>query len=84
MLSEKLMVYRDIVLTSLLYACETWTLYKKTVEAAGEMPHEKLQSMMNIHRQDQVTNLEVLDRAETTSIKAMILKAQLRSVRHGM
>ena len=33
--------------------------------------------MLKIRRQDRVRNLEVLDRAETTSIEAMILKAQI-------
>ena len=34
-------------------------------------------SILGVRWQDKVTNLEVLDRAETTSIEAMILKAQL-------
>ncbi|KAL8562660.1 hypothetical protein ACOMHN_011231 [Nucella lapillus] len=41
-----------------------------------------LRSILGIKWQDKITNLEVLDRAGTTSIEAMILKTQLRWTRH--
>ena len=41
-----------------------------------------LKSVLNIRWQYRVTNLEVLDRADTTDIEAMILKEQLHWTEH--
>ncbi|KAL6475004.1 hypothetical protein MHYP_G00160440 [Metynnis hypsauchen] len=80
--STKLKVYKTVVLTSLLYGCETWTLYRKHVKLLESFHMRSLRSILGIRWQDRVTNLEVLDRAESTSIEAMVLKAQLRWTGH--
>ncbi|XP_076063461.1 uncharacterized protein LOC143038321 [Oratosquilla oratoria] len=77
-LSIKLKVYRAVVLTSLLYGCESWTLYRRHLKQLDRFHMRSLRSILNIKWQNRVTNLEVLDRAEMTSIEAMILKIQLR------
>ena len=41
-----------------------------------------LRSILGIRWQDCITNLEVQDRAECTSIEAILIKAQLRWVGH--
>ena len=41
-----------------------------------------LWTMLNIKWQNRVSNLQVLDMAESTSIEAMILKSQLRWIGH--
>ncbi|PFX12093.1 RNA-directed DNA polymerase from mobile element jockey [Stylophora pistillata] len=76
--STKLRVYKTVVLTSLLYGCETWTLYRRHIKLLEHFHMRSLRLIIGIKWQDMITNLEVLDRAETTSIEAMILKAQLR------
>ncbi|PFX19285.1 hypothetical protein AWC38_SpisGene16303 [Stylophora pistillata] len=78
----KLRVYKTVVLTSLLYGCETWTLYRRHIKLLERFHMRSLRSILGIKWQDMITNLEVLDRAETTSIEAMILKAQLRWTGH--
>ncbi|PFX22072.1 hypothetical protein AWC38_SpisGene13414 [Stylophora pistillata] len=75
-------VYKTVVLTSLLYGCETWTLYRRHIKLLERFHMRSLRSILGIKWQDMITNLEVLDRAETTSIEAMILKAQLRWTGH--
>ena len=79
-LSTKLKVYKAIVL--LLYGCETWTLYRRHLKQLEQFHMRCLRSILGIHWQDRVTNLEVLDRADSTSIEAMIIKAQLRWTGH--
>ena len=81
-LSTKLKVYRAVVITSLLYGCETWTVYRRHLKQLEKFHMRSLRSIMRIRWQDRITNLEVLDRAKMTSIEAMILKAQLRWVGH--
>ena len=80
--STKLAIYNTVVLTSLLYGCETWTLYRKHIKLLERFHMRSLRSILGIRWQDKVTNLEVLDRARLTSIEAMILKTQLRWTGH--
>ena len=81
-LPTKIKVYKAIVLTSLLYGCETWTLYRKHIKQLERFHMRALRSIMGIKWQDRVTNLEVLDRASLASIETMVLKAQLRWTGH--
>ena len=77
-LATKLKVYRAVVLTSLLYGCETWTLYRKHMKQLEQFHQRSLRSIMRIRWQERVTNQEVLDKANLTSIEATILRSQLR------
>jgi transcription termination factor 2 len=81
-LSTELKVYNAIVLPSLLYGCETWTLYRRHIKKLEQVHNPSLRSIMRILWQDHITNQEVLDRANSTSIEARILKAQLRWTGH--
>ena len=84
-LSMKLKVYNAMVLPSLspsLYACETWTLYRKHIKKLELFNMQALHSILEIKWQDHNTNLEVLNQAKSTSIEAAIIKAQLRWVGH--
>ena len=76
-LATKIKVYKAVVLTSLLYGCETWTLYKKHIKQLERFHMGSLRLTMGIKWQDRVTNLEVLDRASLVSIETMVLKVQL-------
>ena len=80
--STKLKVYKATVLTSLFYGCETWTLCRKYLKLLEYFHIQSLRPILKIRWQDRVMILEVLDRAETTSIEAMILKAQLQWTGH--
>ena len=81
-LSTKLKVYRAVVLTSLLYGSETWTIYKRQLKKLEQFHQRSLRSILKIKWQDRVSNLEVLEMAESTSIEAMVLKNQLRWTGH--
>uniref|UniRef100_A0A5F8GJ83 Reverse transcriptase domain-containing protein n=1 Tax=Monodelphis domestica TaxID=13616 RepID=A0A5F8GJ83_MONDO len=75
--ATKLKVYNAVVLSSLLYCCETWTLYRKHMKQLEQFHQRSLWSIMRIRWQDRITNQEVLDRANSTSIKVMVLKTKL-------
>ena len=81
-LSTKLKVYNTIVLPSLLYGCETWTLYRRHLRKLEQFHARSLHPIMQICWQDRASNQEVLQRASTTSIETMVLKAQLRWTGH--
>ena len=77
-LSTKIQVYMAAVLTILLYGAETWVLYRKQVKLLERFHQRCLRSIMGIKWQDYITNEEVLARADTTSVEAMLMLRQLR------
>lgn len=81
-LSTKLAVYRAVVLTTLLYGCESWTTYRHHICSLDRFHMRCLRHIARIRWQDKVTNTEVLERCEMTSVEAMIMKAQLRWAGH--
>ncbi|XP_029766781.1 uncharacterized protein LOC112117806 [Terrapene carolina triunguis] len=78
-MSTKLLAYRAVVLSSLLYGCETWTLYRRHIKQLEAFHTRCLRNIMKVRWQDKVPNLEVLERAQMTSIEMMIMKSQLRA-----
>ena len=76
----ELKVYNAVVLSSLLYGCETWTLHRRHVKKLENFHMRVLRSILGISWQDHITNLEVLERANSTSIETVLIKAQLQWV----
>ena len=76
-----LKVYNAVVLSSLLYGCETWILYRRHIKKL--LFHmQALRSILGIRWQYHITNLKVLDQAKSTSIEPTNIKAQLQWVGH--
>ncbi|XP_076031931.1 uncharacterized protein LOC143019835 [Oratosquilla oratoria] len=78
----KTMVFRAVVLSTLLYACETWTLYKRDIKRLESFQRSKLRQILHTHWKDCITNNEVLSRAALPSVEATILQHLLRWVGH--
>lgn len=74
----KVMVYNAIIVSTLLYACETWTLYSRDLKKLEQFHQKKLRAIMKIKWNDYASNTAVLERANVTSIEAMIMKHRLR------
>ena len=55
-------VYRAVVLTTLLYGCETWTIYRKHNKLLQQFHLQCLHDILNISWQDKI-HPEVLERA---------------------
>jgi len=81
-LSTKIAVYRAVVLTSLLYGSETWTLYRHQIRKLDQFHMRCMRSIARIKWQDRVTNTSVLEISGLTGIEAMLLQAQFRWVGH--
>lgn len=79
-LVTKLKIYMDVVLFSLLYGCETWTWYNRHIKQLEQSTTWSI--IMNICRQNRVTNQEVVERAVLTSTEQMLLKAQMQCIGH--
>ncbi|CAG9132949.1 unnamed protein product [Plutella xylostella] len=81
-LPTKISVYMAIVLPNLLYASETWTLYRKHIRTLDRFHLKCLRDIMNIHWSDRVRNTEVLRRANVGGIEAYLMRRQLRWAGH--
>lgn len=78
----KILVYRAVVLTTLLYGSETWITYRSYIRLLERFHQRFLRTIRNIHLSDFITNVEVLEQAEIPSVEATILKHQLRWAGH--
>ena len=81
-LQTKLQVYHAVVLPSLLYACETWTVYSRHARQLNSFHLRCLRNLLHIRWQDKVPDTEVLERAEMESVYAMLKRSQLRWAGH--
>ena len=80
-LDTKLKLYRAVVLSSLLYGCETWTVYRRQLERFHQ---RALRSILGIRWQDRATNTEIFEKTNCISIEAVLLKSCLRWTGHVM
>lgn len=78
----KLSVYRAVVLPTLLYACETWTVYSRHAKQLNAFHMRCLRNLLRIRWQDKVPDIDVLQRAESESIHAILLRCHLRWASH--
>uniref|UniRef100_A0A3B3HTA8 Reverse transcriptase domain-containing protein n=1 Tax=Oryzias latipes TaxID=8090 RepID=A0A3B3HTA8_ORYLA len=81
-LKTKIKVYRAIIMPTLLYSSETWTTYKRHIKSLYKVQQRHLRQLMNISWKDNVSNLEVLNRAEMPSVEEMLTTCQLRWAGH--
>ncbi|XP_072182260.1 uncharacterized protein [Diadema setosum] len=81
-LSTKLKVYCAVVLTTLLYGCETWILHRRHERQINHFHMRCLRNLLRIRWEDKVPDTEVLKRAGIPSIITKIRKAQVRWAGH--
>ena len=81
-LDTKLKVYRSVVLPTLLYACETWTVYQRHAKRLNHYHTSCLRKLLKIKWQDRIPDTEVLKRAGMQSIHTLLKLAQLRWTGH--
>ena len=77
-LSTKLSVYKAIVLTTLLYASETWTVYQRHAKKLNRFHLNCLRKLLRVKWQDKVPDTEILEQTGMSSIFTMLRKTQLR------
>nr|VZI10291.1 unnamed protein product [Spirometra erinaceieuropaei] len=76
-LSIKLKMYRTVILPTLLYGAETWTVYKKQARRLNHYSLSCLRQIMKLGWQDQIPDTDVLERTGILSIYAMLRQLQL-------
>jgi len=81
-LRTKIVVFRAIVLSTLLYGCECWTPYRKHIKKLETFQIRCLQKILRITWKDRIPHSEILLRAETSSVEALINHRVLRWTGH--
>ena len=81
-LSTKLKVYHSVILTTLFFCCETWTLYRRHERQINHFHIRCLRDLLHIHWQNKAPDTQVLKRADIPSIIFTIHKARARWAGH--
>ena len=81
-LNTKLKVYKAVVLPTLLYACETWTVYQRHAKKLNHFHLSCLKKLLKFRWQDKIPDTEVLKRAKMQNVHTLLKLAQLRWTCH--
>ena len=81
-LDTKLKVYKAVVLPTLLYACEMWTVYQRHAKRLNHFHTSCLRKLLKIKWQDRIPDTEVLKKAGMHSVHSLLKLAQLRWTSH--
>lgn len=81
-LVTKISVYRAVVISTLLYGSETWTLYRHQMRKLESFHIRCLQRILHITWKDKIPHTEILSQAGITSIEAIVHQRLLRWVGH--
>ena len=81
-LDTKLKVYKAVVLPTLLYVCETWTVYQRHAKRLNHFHLSCLRKLSKIKWQDKIPDIEVLKKAGMQSRHTVLKLAHLRWTRH--
>ena len=81
-LKTKVMVYHAVVVSSLLYGSETWTLYRRQVRLLEKFHMNSLRKILDVTWRDRVSNVEVLRRTGCVSVENILHRNKLRWVGH--
>ena len=79
---KNIYIYRAIILPTLLYGAETWTVYRRHVKKLHAFMMSHLRSIMKIRWLDKVTNIKVLKRAGLPSMEDLLIRKNLHWTGH--
>ena len=81
-LDTKIQVYRAVVLSTLLYGCETWTLKQQDIKRLEKFHQKSLRRIANIKWFHGIANYEVLEKCKICSLEYFLDAARLRWAGH--
>ena len=78
----KIVVYDAVVISTILYGCETWVPYRRHIRLLESFHIRRLQLILGLGWWHKVTHSEIRSRAGTPTIESMLLHRQLRWLGH--
>nr|VZI27587.1 unnamed protein product [Spirometra erinaceieuropaei] len=83
-LNTKLKMHKTVILPSLLYGAETWTVYTKQTWRLDHFHLSCLRGILKLRWLDRIPDADVLERTRIFNIHAMLRQLQLRWSGHLM
>nr|VZI49578.1 unnamed protein product [Spirometra erinaceieuropaei] len=77
-LNTKLKMYKAVILSTLLYGAETWTVYTRQARRLNHFHLSCLRRILRLNWQDRIPDTDVLERTGMLSIYSMLRQMQLR------
>nr|VZI20511.1 unnamed protein product [Spirometra erinaceieuropaei] len=77
-LSRKLKMYKAVILPTLLYGAEIWTVYAKQARRLNHLHLSCLRRILRLKWQDRIPDTDVLERTGILSTYAILRQIQLR------
>nr|VZI37926.1 unnamed protein product [Spirometra erinaceieuropaei] len=77
-LSTKLKMYKAVILPTLLYGAETWTVYTRQARRLNHFHLSCLRRILRLKWQDRIPDTDVLERTGILSIYVILRQMQLR------
>ena len=77
-ISTKCKVYKAIVLPTLLYSAEMYTLYRRHIKILFQVHLRHLRQILRISWKDHISNTDVFRQANMSSIEVILTASQLR------
>ncbi|BHF63483.1 hypothetical protein SprV_0200647500 [Sparganum proliferum] len=77
-LQRTLKMYKAVILPTLLYGAETWTVYARLARRLNHFHLSCLRRILRLNWQDRIPDTEVLERTGILSIYTMLRQMQLR------
>nr|VZI20393.1 unnamed protein product [Spirometra erinaceieuropaei] len=77
-LIRKLKTYKAVILPTLLYGAETWTVYTRQARRLNHFHLTCLRRILRLNWRDRIPDTEVLERTGILSIYSMLRQMQLR------
>nr|VZI48250.1 unnamed protein product [Spirometra erinaceieuropaei] len=71
-------MYKAVILPTLLYGAETWTVYTKQARCLNHLHLSCLRRILRLNWQDRIPDTDVLERTGFLSIYSMLYQMQLR------
>ena len=81
-LHTKVSVYHAVVVSTLLYGSETWTLYRQQFRNLEKFYMGTLQKILGITWRDKIPHTEILRRTDCVSLECLLHRGQLRWLGH--
>ena len=78
----KIVVYDAVVISIILYGCETWVQYRRHIRLLKSVHIRRLQLILGLRWWHKVTHSEIRSRAGTPTIESMLIHRQLRWLGH--
>ena len=74
----KIVVYDAVVISTILYGCETWVPYRRHIRLLESFHIRRLQLIHGLRWWHKVTHSEIRSRTGTPTIESMLIHRQLR------